>query len=128
KLSFSKSIPSSPGGILGLNWVPWVAVLAGVALNSTPSLSRCYRTRRALSSFLRFSFYETPQVAGSRTGSNRRGEPSEGVKPWQVIYNRWFNCGLRRPLLPPCYPWRLGRVSFWTWIRSEEHTSELQSR
>jgi hypothetical protein len=34
---------------------PQVAVLAGVATKSTPPVSRCYRTRRTLSSILRYS-------------------------------------------------------------------------
>src|SRR5712664_2371489 len=57
KPSFSISIPSSRGGFFGSGQKtgPWVALLARALSNAAPPLRRCYRTRRKLSSTLRFS-------------------------------------------------------------------------
>src|SRR6267378_1878451 len=57
KPSFSISIPSSRGGIFGSGQKtgPEVTVLARALSNAAPPLRRCYRTRRKLSSALRFS-------------------------------------------------------------------------
>src|SRR5580765_1150463 len=50
KLSFSISIPSSRGGVFGSG-----QKRARALSNAAPPLRRCYRTRRKLSSILRFS-------------------------------------------------------------------------
>src|SRR5437867_4375873 len=73
KLSFSKSIPSSPGGILGphsqkgscgsLFWPE-------SRHHSTPSVSRCYRTPRELSSILRYSRQSSAGEADSKVMTN----------------------------------------------------------
>src|SRR2546422_10916816 len=57
KPAFSISIPSSRGGIFGSGQKtgPEVTVLGRALSNAAPPLRRCYRTRRKLSSTLRFS-------------------------------------------------------------------------
>src|SRR6266481_5889535 len=62
KLSFSISIPSSRGGIFG-SGQKTVTILARGLLNAAPPLRRCYRTRRKLSSTLRFSSREPAKAA-----------------------------------------------------------------
>jgi hypothetical protein len=57
-----------------------VAVLAGALSNPTPPFRRCYRTRRELSSLLRFSAVRHGQGAGGLRQDKRGGQLSDCPK------------------------------------------------